>query len=239
MTTATRVLGIGSALLSAAAAIAWFVTFVLQDVIGPVPDWQVLDEYALALTSESSARLLYIYPSLILAMTFVIMLVCVHQRTREDHRVWSLTALAIGLVYASVATINYNIQAVAVRASLAVGQTAGIEMFLPDNPNSIFGALANSYVYMSLAMVALGFAFQPIGLGRIIRWLLFAQVLTAAGQLGATMFGLAEGVFIATSFIWVIGAPAAFALIAIDFWRVHGSQALPEGRTRQRSTTTA
>lgn len=145
------------------------------------------------------------------------MLACLHRFIDEDKKLWSLIALSIGIVYATMASINYNIQAVSVRMSLAAGETAGIEMFLPDNTNSIFNALANSYIYMALSSFFAGFIFKTGKLEKWIRWLLFAQILTVIGQTAHTLFDASMVLFIATSMVWVIGSPAAFILIAIWF----------------------
>ena len=80
---------------------------------------------------------------------------------------------------------------------------------------SVFGALANSYVYLSLSMVSAGFVFHGGGLERWIRILLLAQVITATGQVGYTMFDMSEVSFIGTSMVWVIGAPIAFLLLGL------------------------
>jgi hypothetical protein len=88
--------------------------------------------------------LLYVYPSLILPLSFIVLLVCIHLSVHEEKRIWSLIALSLGILYATMASINYNIQVVAVRQSLAAGETMGIEMFIPDNPHSVFNAMANS-----------------------------------------------------------------------------------------------
>ncbi|MGD2104450.1 MAG: hypothetical protein PVJ55_04960 [Anaerolineae bacterium] len=118
-----------------------------------------------------------------------------------------------------MASVNYNVQAVAVRQSLAAGETAGLEMWIPDNPRGIFGALADSYVYMAISIVFAGFIFNGGGLERWIRGLLFAQVITAVGQIGNTMFDWSMTIFIGSSMIWVIGSPIAFVLLALLFRR--------------------
>ncbi len=206
--------GIWSAYLSALFAIIWFITFNLKDMFVNVPDWKNIEAYTKAF---DILRMTYIYPSLLLAITYIIMLACLHRFIDEDKRLWSLIALSIGIIYATMASINYNIQAVSVRMSLAAGETGGIEMFLPDNPNSIFNALANSYVYMALSSFFAGFIFKNGKLEKWIRWLLFAQILTVIGQIAHTMFDASMTLFIATSMVWIIGSPAAFILIAIWF----------------------
>lgn len=94
MLKATSRLGFWSSVLSAVFSVLWVVTFNLRDVLGSVPDWHDLEAYAAAF---SPARMLYIYPSLLLAVSFVVVMAC----------------------------INYNMQAAAVRQSLAAGETAG------------------------------------------------------------------------------------------------------------------
>lgn len=199
--------------LSALMAILWFITFNMQDYFRAVPEWTDLEAYAGA---YHISRLTLIYPSLLLAVTYVIMLSCLHRVVAEERKVWSLAALSIGIIYAVMAGINYNIQAVAVRLSLAAGETGGIAMFIPDNPHSVFTALANSYVYMGISMFLAAFVF---GRGRLegwIRGLLLVQAVSAAGQAGYSMFDWPEALFIGTSMVWVAGAPAAFILMG--FW---------------------
>lgn len=209
-------LGLWSAILSAAFAIIWFITFNMQDVFQAVPEWKNLKDYAEAF---HISRLTLIYPSLLLALTYIIMLACAHRVLPEDKKLWSLIALSIGIVYAVMASINYNIQAVAVRQSLAAGEINGIEMFIPDNTHSIYNALANSYVYMAISMFFASFIFERGKLEKWIRGLLMAQIISAIGQIGYSMIDISETIFIVTSMIWVIGAPASFILIAIWFKR--------------------
>lgn len=181
-----------------------------------MPTWRDLDAYAEGFAPE---RLLYIYPSLLLAVTFLVLLVCVDRFVAEEQRIWSRIGLALGIVYATMASINYNIQAVAVRESLREGETAGLTPLLPDNPHGVFTALANSYVYMVVAMVFLAPIFTSGRLETWIRRLLLAQGLSAIAQVGWSMFGLNEALFFAFSLVWIIGAPVVFVLLAIWFQR--------------------
>lgn len=209
-------LGLWSAIASVIFSILWFITFRLQDVIAPISEWHQIQNYA---QEFSPLRILLVYPSLLLPLSFLMLIACLHYSIPSEKRVWSLLALSFGILYAALASVNYNIQAVAVRLSLAAGNTNGVELFIPDNPNSIFKALSNSYAYMALAMFVAGFVFDSKGVQRWIRWIFFAQLLTAFGQIGWTMFDLSTTIFIATSMIWVVGAPVAFTLIAIMFAR--------------------
>lgn len=210
-------IGTWMAILSAVSAILWFIAFNMQDVFQAVPDWKNLEAYA---ESYRISRLTLIYPSLILALTYLILLACLHQVMPEDMRLWTLIALATGIVYAVMASINYNIQAVSVRQSLAAGEISGIEMFIPDNTRSIYNALANSYVYMAISMFFAAFVFSDGKLEKWIRGLLMVQIISAVGQIAYSMMDTSETLFILTSMIWVLGAPASFILIAVWFKRL-------------------
>jgi len=222
MNNTVKKLGFCSAILSAVFTIIWFITFNMKDVLAVFPEWQNIEAYSEAFTIM---RHIYIYPSLLLAITYIIMLSCIHLYAPEDKKVWSIVALSIGIIYAVMASINYNILAVAVRQSLSAGETAGIEMFIPDNPHSIFNALANSYVYMAISMFFAAFIFQGSRLASWIRIIFLLQIISAVGQIGQSMFGWSMSIFIATSMVWVIGSPIAFILIAILFRKDtgHGS----------------
>jgi len=139
---AIKKLGLWSAIASAVFSIAWFITFQLQDVIAPIVEWQQLQQYA---AEFSPLRILLVYPSLLLPISFLALLACLHFSVPPEKRVWTLFGLSLAILYAALASVNYNIQAVAVRLSLAGGNLGGVEMFLPDNPGSIFRALSNSY----------------------------------------------------------------------------------------------
>jgi hypothetical protein len=184
-----------------------------------MPSWQQIEAYARAF---SPLRILYVYPSLLLALTLIVLMACIYRWAPEDKKIWGLIGLCLAIVYAAMASINYNIQAVAVNGSLAAGETAGIAMLLPDRPHAVFEALANSYVYMALAMVFSAFAFSGSRLQAWIRWVFLAQIVTVVGQVGWSMFGLHATVFIATSLVWVAGAPISFALLALLFKRREG-----------------
>lgn len=206
------------AFLSAFFAIVWFVTFSMQDVFQAVPEWKNLEAYAEA---YSISRLTLIFPSLLLALTYILMLACVHQILPEQKRLWSLIALSLGIVYAVMASINYNIQAVSVRQSLAAGEVGGIEMFLPDNPYSVYNSLANSYIYMALSMFFAAFIFRKGKLELWIRGLLMVQIISAIGQTTYSMMDTSGMVFVLTSLVWIVGAPASFILIGIWFRRFY------------------
>ena len=211
MSRSVGLLGFWSAILSAISSIGWPITMGIQNAISPIP-------VGISAEAFRPIHMLKLYPSLLLALAFIVLMVCIHLYAPEEKKVWSLIALAIGVVYATMATINYQIQLVSVQHNLLSGESAGMEMFVQSNFRSVFTALATSYVYMCVAMV---FAAPVFGGGRIerwIRWIFLAMAPVALAQLAWSVFDLSPWV-ISVGAIWVVGAPIAFTLLAVLFKR--------------------
>jgi hypothetical protein len=77
------------------------------------------------------------YPSILLAPVFLVLLASIRISARAEKMVWSLSALTIGILYTTMASINYNIQLVSVKDSLLSGETDGLAKFLIASSHSI------------------------------------------------------------------------------------------------------
>ena len=217
LSTGASRLGVWSAILTGVFSVGWAISyFGIQQVIAPMPPWRGAAAYAAEFTP---IHLLNLYPSLPLAVTFVVLMACIHVYAPAEKKVWSLSALAIAVLYATMASINYNIQLVAVRQSLLAGETEGLAMITMANPHSVFVALANSYVYMCLAMLFAAPVFEGGTLARWTRWLLLAAGLFAPFQLAWSLFDLSPLVIALPFPLWLVGTPAACALLAVLFQR--------------------
>jgi hypothetical protein len=67
----------------------------MKDVFAAVPEWTNLDAYAEAF---DMARYTLVYPSLLLAVTYIVLMACIHRFSSEERKVWSLIALSVGIV---------------------------------------------------------------------------------------------------------------------------------------------
>lgn len=211
-TDAARQVGFWAAVLTAIFSAGWLITLIVQSIVAPIPKWRGAEAYV---HDFSRMQQLPLYPSLLLAPAFVVLLACIHLGASREKKVWSLSALAIGVIYATMATINYSIQLVSVRLSLLHGESSGVAMFAQANPHSITAALGNSYVYMSVAMFFAAFVFGRGRPERRIRWLLIVAGLAAPLQLAWSLFDVDV---IAISILpWTIGAVGATSLLALRF----------------------
>jgi hypothetical protein len=204
-----------SAILSAVFSVAFTIAALL---IAPLPEWRGVRAYAQTFKPIDQ---LSAYPSLFLAATFTVVMACIYIYASEEKKIFGLVGLAFGILYATMATINYSIQLVAVRQSLLSGETAGMEMFpMSQNTHSIFFALMNSYVYMCLAMFFAAFVFEGGRFERWTRWLFFAMGPVALIQLGWSLFDVSSPILLVPmALMWNIGFPVAFAFLAVLFKR--------------------
>ncbi len=128
---------------------------------------------------------LWMYPAMILMVSFVAWLVAIHQYAAPARRTYSLLALCIGVVASAVLLITYYIQVTVMQPSLEKGQLDGWAMLTMYNPNGVFLALEElGYLLMSLAFFCLAAVFvAPTRLERGIRWLFIASFALTIGAL--------------------------------------------------------
>src|SRR3954466_13909788 len=81
-------------------------------------------------SSYEPFRVVLLTPSLLLGSAFLVMLASIHLLARPERKVWSLTALAFGIAYAVLISMNYFVQLTLVAPRLAAGDTRGLEPFL-------------------------------------------------------------------------------------------------------------
>lgn len=178
---------------AAAAAIAYGIPQLLQ-VAGVLTDpWD---------------RILIFAPSLALAPLFVLAMAATHVATPPDRQVWSLSALALAILYAADVSQVYVVQLGSIiphdlaGAGEAVGFAACCTPGMPATAVDLLG-----YTYMSLATLLLAPAFP----GR--RWLQFS--LVANGLLAPALIGqLAWPDLIYVGALWLVTFPAAMILLA-------------------------
>ena len=125
---------------------------------------------------------LWLYPGILLALIFVVLMACIHSYASNDRKVFSQIGLSFALVYAFVILSDYFVQFTVVIPSLSSGETAGLSLFTQYNPHGIFIALEGiGYFMMSSAFLAAATVFSRGKLEKSIRWLFFTDFFLAIG----------------------------------------------------------
>jgi hypothetical protein len=117
-------------------------------------------------------------PSLLLGVSFLVLLVAVHEATPHERRVFSQAALAFGTAYTVLISMNYFVQLTLVGPRIARGRVQGIEPFLFVPFDSFLYAVdILGYSFMSVATLFAALTFTGQGLERAARILLLANGL--------------------------------------------------------------
>ena len=190
--TATRSvcqLGFWSAVLATLSSIGYGITLIVTMIsmsataTDTSPGWRGIASFV---ASFQPIQMLSLIPSLLLAPTFVVLMVSLHYYASPDKKIWSHLGIAFALIYAVMASINYITQLTVVRLSILNKETDGLAMFVMGNSHSIFWALASSYAFMNLAMLFAAPVFDGGRLERAIRWLFVANGVSVV----VTIFGV-------------------------------------------------
>ena len=123
---------------------------------------------------------LWLYPGILLALIFVVLMVCIHYYASNEKKIFSQIGLLFALVYATVVLIDYFIQFTVVIPSILSGETAGLSLLTQYNPHGIFIALEGlGYFMMSVAFLFAAAVFAGGKLELAIRWLFVTSFILA------------------------------------------------------------
>lgn len=179
--------------------------------------WSGIESFV---ASFQPIQMLPLIPSLLLAPTFIVLMVSIHYYAAPDKKIWSHLGIAFALIYAVMASINYITQLTVVRLSILNKETDGLAMFVMGNSHSIFWALASAYVFMNLAMLFAAPVFDGGRLERSIHWLFFANGASAV----VTIYGVVADsprIYLLGSLApWCVIFSLATILLAIMFKRI-------------------
>ncbi len=155
-------------------------------------------------------------PSLFLGVSFLLVIVSLHELSPPDRKIWSHAAVAFATIYTALISINYYVQLTWVGPRLASGRTEGIEQFVFVPFDSFLYAVdILGYSFMSLASLFAAMAFTGRGIEKRARWLLIANgVLLPFIALQMYWHGL---IWIAA--LWAITFPCSMWSVASVFRR--------------------
>jgi hypothetical protein len=168
----TRTVGFWSAVLATVFSISYD--------IGQIAEWLGLLGSQGGPESSSTPLGLFVLltPSLFLGSSFLVLVVCIHQLSSSDRKIWSHAAVVFATAYAVLISINYYVQLTWVAPRLAAGQTQGIEPFRFVVFDSFLYAVdILGYSFMSVATLFAAGVFTGKGLERIVRLFLIANGL--------------------------------------------------------------
>lgn len=210
-TNSVRTLGLWSALLSSLFSITY--------VVAQLAEWAGLLGSSGGPHSKSTTYGLAILltPSLLLGISFVVLMVSIHYIANSSKRIWSHVAVVFASMYATLVSIVYYIQLAFVMPRIARGETEDIQILIFEPFDSFLYAVdVFGYSLMSLSTLFAAAVFKLQGIERWIRWALIAN--------GCLIPFLALQMYypplIWGGSLWGITFPVATLLLALHFKRL-------------------
>ena len=123
------------------------------------------------------------YPACFLALSVVVLTICIHRKAAPDKKIFSQIALSFVLIYAGLTVSDFFVQWTVVLPSIASGETAQLSLFSIYNPHGIPIAIESlGYLLLDSALLFL----VPVLSGRnrlerSLRWLFVAGFALVIG----------------------------------------------------------
>jgi len=207
-------IGFWSAILTTIWTI-WFILAFGYYMSSLPSEWPGIEAFAASF--ELIPYVAWVMPCLLLALTFPIMMSCIHYYAPDDKKIWSLLELVFAVMYSAVLAINYWLLLTVVRESLLSGYIEGLEWFVIGSPHSITNTIEGiGYGFMGLAAI---FVSQVFGGNRLEIWLQRLFIVNGVADIAGVILG-GLGIMTATMAslaLWCLTFPVAAAMLAILF----------------------
>jgi len=104
---------------------------------------------------------IWMYPAILLNITYLIFMVCIHHYSSLERKIFSHIGLSFALIAAATLIINYFVQISVIQPSLLNGETDGIALLTQFNSHGLFIALEDiGYLMMSLSFLFMALVFS-------------------------------------------------------------------------------
>lgn len=159
-------------------------------------------------------RILIFAPSLALATAFVLTMVAVHVTTIPTKQIWSLSALALAIMYGVMVSFVYVTQLTIVIPHELRGDGASVALIKCCNPGQFLTAVdLLGYTQMSLATLFAAPTFEGDGICRTVRLWFIANGLLAPFLF--MQFVFPQLIYIGA--LWLVTFPMAMFFIVLYF----------------------
>jgi hypothetical protein len=157
--------------------------------------------------------------TLLTAVGLVILMACIAQAAPSEKKVLGVIGLSFTILFAAVVCINRFVQVTIIRQSFLLGDTTGLERFLPYGSGSVFFALEmlGWGGFLSLGAFSIAPLFTR---GRLERWI--AGLFLTFGVLGITSvlgYAFSSPIVMLGFVAWGPVLDIAILLVSIKLWR--------------------
>jgi len=160
--------------------------------------------------------------SLLLAWSFLIMTVCLHQAAPEEKKLGSQIGLSFTLLYAAIVSIVYFVIITVVTPLIQSGRTDEVRLLTFNTSGSLMQSLDGlGYGLQSLATLFAAFAFGGSRIARYAKWaFVFNGVLALPILLSYAPLVVPQPYytpFLVLAALWAVSLPLATVMTAMHF----------------------
>ncbi|MCR3758589.1 hypothetical protein KYB31_06210 [Clostridium felsineum] len=177
-------------------------------------DWKGISQYKLDYTSVPI--FIFTVPCLLLALSFLILVISLYYKTKNRNHFLCFLALIFTVICVGQITMNCYLQMSSIRLSIENGDVNGFTAFAFGNPDSLFWSIEIlGYTFLNIALLFLAPVFNGSKTKLVIKWIFIVN-----GILGIIAFfqGILKISSMPIEFVlFGISFPIATALIACLF----------------------
>jgi hypothetical protein len=157
-------------------------------------------------------------PSLLLAASFLTMMVCINATTPADRRIWSQLGVAFAVVYVPLCSASYIVELFVVVPRVLRGAGQDTVLLTIARGDSVFNAIDGlGYIFMCVATLLAAPAF---GAARLDRWIRRCFVANGATAVPIFITYFVNRSFIYAAALWSVTVTASALLLAVRFRRL-------------------
>lgn len=202
-------IGFWASLIALVGAVGYVATVPLQ-----ILEW---------MTPISNAYIAYAF-SLMITVPFLISMLALHYSMPFEKQFWTHAAVSLATIYVALCALNYVVQMVTVLPAGYIWTFENLEgtrgplSVLNRTPHSLFWDVdALGYIFLNLATIAAGFAFERHGLEKWVRRIfLFNGCITPLFAI-AYFYPVFSPAVLMFGAPWAVTVPACFVALAFFF----------------------
>ncbi len=154
-------------------------------------------------------------PSLLLAYSFLCMIISLYYDDISDKSIYSFFSIVLAIIYATLNSFVYIIQVLIIAPSFVSGNFAGLSLFEIAEGKPFWAVNGLAYTLMGFSTLFASFSVNGTGIRKWIKYLLFIHGIVAPAILGAVV---AKPFFILSSTVGIT-YPVLAVVISIYMWK--------------------
>ena len=174
---------------------------------------------ALKIITYPSDQFWLFLPSLFLASTFLITMVCLHYAVGSDNKIWTGLGIAFALIYTTLVSLVYFAILAVILPLITKGKTNEIHVLYFPGRSFLMAVDCLGYAFMCLSTFFIAFAFKN---NAQYKWL-YISLLANGLLMPFIILAFFFPIFLSIGALWIITVPMAMIKVARFFTKLNSN----------------